>query len=75
MISSSARGYVYPAGVPMEIVTWMSESIKKAMADPDHVKRMKESGLTLKYLGIEDYAKFIGTQNERAKQLIGMYRK
>jgi tripartite-type tricarboxylate transporter receptor subunit TctC len=75
LISSSARGYVYPAGVPMEIVRWMSESIKKAMADPDHVKRMAESGLTLKYLGIEDYAKFIETQNERAKQLISMYRK
>ncbi|MFA5026599.1 MAG: tripartite tricarboxylate transporter substrate binding protein, partial [Candidatus Methylomirabilota bacterium] len=75
LISSSARGYVYPAGVPMEIVKYMSESIKQAMADPDHVKRMRDSGLSLKFLGIDDYAKFIEKQNERAKQLIGMYRK
>jgi len=75
LISSSTRGYVYPAGTPMPIVQWMSESIKKAMEDPDHVKRMKESGLSLKYMGIEEYGKFMEGQNERAKQLIGLYRK
>lgn len=75
LVSSSTRGYVYPAGTPMEIVTWMSEAIRKAMDDPDHVKRMKESGLTLKYMDIAAYGKFIEEQNERAKQLIAMYRK
>ncbi len=75
LVSSSTRGYVLPAGTPMEIVKYMSESIKKAMDDPDHVKRMKDSGLTLKFLAIEEYGKFIESQNERAKQLIGMYRK
>jgi tripartite-type tricarboxylate transporter receptor subunit TctC len=75
LISSSTRGYVYPAGTPMEIVRWMSEAIRKAMDDPDHVKRMKEAGLSLKFMNIEDYAKFIEAQNERAKQLIGLYRK
>lgn len=75
LISSSTRGYVYPAGTPMEIVKWMSEAIQKAMDDPDHVKRMKEAGLSLKFMSIEEYAKFIEAQNERAKQLIGLYRK
>ena len=75
LISSSTRGYVYPAGTPMEIVRYMEESIKKAMDDPDHVKRMKDAGLTLKFMGVEEYAKFMETQNERAKQLISLYRK
>ena len=75
LVSSSTRGYVFPAGTPMEIVRYMSESIKKAMDDPDHAKRMKESGLTLKFMAIEEYGKFIESQNELAKQLIGMYRK
>ncbi len=75
LVSSSTRGYVFPAGTPMEIVKYMSESIKKAMDDPDHRKRMQDSGLSLKFMGIEEYAKFIESQNERAKQLIGMYRK
>ncbi len=75
LVSSSTRGYVFPAGTPMEIVKYMEDSIKKAMADPEHVKRMTESGLTLKFMGVEEYGKFIDAQNERAKQLIGMYRK
>lgn len=75
VVSSSTRGYVFPAGTPMEIVKYMSEAIRKAMDDPDHVKRMKESGLTLKFMDIAEYAKFIESQNDRAKQLIGMYRK
>jgi tripartite-type tricarboxylate transporter receptor subunit TctC len=45
------------------------------MDDPDHVKRMKDAGLSLKFMGIEEYARFIEGQNDRAKQLIGMYRK
>lgn len=75
LVSSSTRGYVYPAGTPMEIVRWMSEAIQKAMDDPDHVKRMKDAGLSLKFMNIADYGKFIESQNERAKQLIGLYRK
>lgn len=75
LISSSTRGYVYPAGTPMEIVRYMEECIKKAMEDPDHVKRMKESGLALKFMGVEEYSKFLESQNERAKELIGLYRK
>ena len=75
LISSSTRGYVFPAGTPTEIVQYMEESIRKAMDDPDHVKRMKEAGLTLKFMGVEEYTKFIETQNERAKDLIGLYRK
>ena len=75
LISSSTRGYVFPAGTPTEIVQYMEESIRKAMDDPDHVKRMKEAGLTLKFMGVEEYTKFIESQNERAKDLIGLYRK
>ena len=75
IVSSSTRGYVFPAGTPMEIVKYMEQSIKKAMEDPDHVKRMQEAGLTLKFMGIEEYGKFLEAQNERAKQLISLYRK
>jgi tripartite-type tricarboxylate transporter receptor subunit TctC len=75
LVSSSTRGYVFPAGTPTEIVKYMEESIKKAMDDPEHVKRMKEAGLTLKFMGVDEYAKFIESQNERAKELIGLYRK
>jgi tripartite-type tricarboxylate transporter receptor subunit TctC len=75
IISSSTRGYVFPAGTPMEIVRYMEQSIKKAMADPEHVARMEQAGLTLKFMGVEEFGKCLDSQNERAKQLVGMYRK
>ncbi|MEW6262256.1 MAG: tripartite tricarboxylate transporter substrate binding protein [Thermodesulfobacteriota bacterium] len=75
VISSSTRGFVYPAGTPMGIVKYMEESIKKAMQDPEHVKRMKESGLNLRFMGVDEYTKFMEAQNERSKELISLYRK
>jgi len=75
VISSSTRGYVFPAGTPMEIVKYMEQSIKKAMEDPDHVARMTTAGLTLKFMGVDEFGKFLDGQNERAKQLIELYRK
>lgn len=75
LVSSSTRGYVFPAGTPMEIVRYMEQSIKKAMEDPEHLERMKKAGLTLKFMGIDEFGKFLDSQNDRAKQLIEMYRK
>jgi tripartite-type tricarboxylate transporter receptor subunit TctC len=75
LVSSSTRGYVFPAGTPMGIVRYMEQSIKKAMDDPEHIERMKKAGLTLKFMGVEEFGKFLAGQNERAKQLIAEYRK
>ena len=65
LVSSSTRGYVFPAGTPMEIVRYMEQSIKKAMDDPEHVERMKKAGLTLKFMGVEEFSKFLESQNDR----------
>lgn len=75
LVSSSTRGYAFPAGTPMPIVRYMEQSLKKAMDDPDHIRRMADAGLTIKFMGVEEFTKFLEGQNERAKQLIGMYRK
>lgn len=75
VISSSTRGYAFPAGTPMEIVRYMEQSIQKAMADPDHVERMKKAGLTLKFMGVDEFTRFLEGQNQRAKELIAEYRK
>ncbi len=74
LISSSTRGYAFPAATPMAIVKYLEQSIKKAMDDPEHIKRMKDAGLTLKFMGAEEYAQFLEVQNSRAKDLIKLYR-
>lgn len=75
LVSSSTRGYVVPKGTPMQIVRYLEQSIRTAMQDPDHVKRMQDAGLTLKFMAIDEYSKFIQAQNDRARQLIHLYRK
>ena len=74
LVSSSTRGYAMPAGTPMGIVKYMEQAIKKAMDDPDHIKRMKDAGLTLKFMGVEEYSRFLDVENNRAKDLIKLYR-
>ncbi len=74
LLSSSTRGYAMPAGTPMAIVKFMETSIQKAMDDPDHKKRMKDAGLTLKFMGVEEYTRFLEGENNRAKELVKLYR-
>lgn len=75
LISSSARGYILPKGTPSHIVRYLEQAIKTAMEDPDHVRRMREAGLMLKYMGIEEYTQFIERETARAKSLVELYRK
>ena len=63
-----------PAGTPMGIIKYMEQAVKKAMEDQDHIKRMKDAGLTLKFLGIDEYSQFLEDQNNRAQELIKLYR-
>jgi tripartite-type tricarboxylate transporter receptor subunit TctC len=75
IVSSSTRGYVVPAGTPAGIVRYLEQSIKKAMENPDHVKRMEQAGLTLRFMAPPEYAKFLEHENARAQSLIELYRK
>jgi tripartite-type tricarboxylate transporter receptor subunit TctC len=74
IVSSSTRGYAMPAGTPMGIIKYLEQAIKKAMDDPEHLKRMKDAGLTLKFMPVDEYIQFLEEQNNRAKDLIKLYR-
>ena len=45
IISSSTRGIAVPRGTPEPIVKKLQEVFKKAMDDPEHVKKMEEAEL------------------------------
>ena len=70
LISSSSRGFSAPAGTPKEIVTILSDAIKKAVATDEHRKRMKEMGLTLRYLDPAQYAKYWDEYETTIKELL-----
>lgn len=51
-------GIAAPAGTPKEIVTILSQAIKKAMDDPQYKQQTAELGFTLEYLDAAGFAKY-----------------
>lgn len=47
-----------PRGTPEPIVKKLQEVFKKAMDDPEHVKKMEEAGLQLRIMVGEEYQKY-----------------
>jgi len=58
VISNSTRGIAVPKGTPAPIIKKLEQVFKKAMEDPEHVKKMEEAGLALKIMVGEEYAKY-----------------
>jgi len=58
VISSSTRGIAVPKGTPQPVVNRLAQSLKKAMDDPEHLKKMEEAGLQLRIMVGEEYAKY-----------------
>src|SRR6185436_19709365 len=58
VISNSTRGIAVPKGTPPAVIKRIEEAFKKAMDDPEHVKRMEEQGLQIKVMVGEEYAKY-----------------
>jgi tripartite-type tricarboxylate transporter receptor subunit TctC len=58
VISNSTRGIAAPRGVPAPVIKRLQEVFKKAMEDPEHVKKMEEAGLALRIMVGEEYAKY-----------------
>jgi len=59
VVSSSTRGIVAPKGLPPAIGKRLSDALRTAMQHPDHVKRMEETGIGLKVVDGEAYARLI----------------
>ena len=58
VVSSSTRGIAVPRGTPQPIIQQLQAVFKKAMDDPEHMKKMAESGLALHVLVGEEYARY-----------------
>jgi tripartite-type tricarboxylate transporter receptor subunit TctC len=58
VISSSTRGIAAPKGTPPPVIKRLEQALKKAMEDPEHVKKMEDAGLALRVMVGEEYAKY-----------------
>ncbi len=70
--SSSSRGLSAPTGTPKEIVDFLAGAIKKAIDDPEHMKKMEEQGLTVRYMDPARMEKYWAEMEEQIKPLMGI---
>ena len=53
------RGVAAPKGIPAEALKALEEAIKKAVEDPEFQQKAKELQMPLRYMGSEEYSKFL----------------
>lgn len=68
ILSSSTRGIAVQKGTPADIVKVLETGLQKAMANPDHIKKMDEVGLALKPMVGAEYAKYYADTHAQAKK-------
>jgi len=75
VLMSSSRGIVGPKGIPEPIIKKLQAVFKKAMEDPEHIKKMDKAGLAIKIMVGEEYAKYIKELHVTTKKLMELARK
>ena len=68
VISSSTRGIAGPKGMPAPLVAKLRDVLKKAMEDPDHVKKLEDQGLAIKIMVGDEYEKYFAETHAMSKK-------
>ena len=68
VISSSTRGIAGPKGMPAPLVAKLQGILKKAMEDPEHVKKLEDQGIAIKIMIGDEYAKYFAETHAKAKK-------
>ena len=74
LYSSSSRPLSAPKGTPKEIVWFISKAMEESMKDPEHIQKMDEQGLTLKYMNPDQLEKYWRDFEEQVKPLMELAR-
>ena len=70
IVSNSTRGITAPKGTPPEVVAKLAEILSKAMADPEHNRRLEEQGLTVRVMVGDEYKTAYRDIHERARKYV-----
>jgi tripartite-type tricarboxylate transporter receptor subunit TctC len=68
IISSSTRGIAGPKGMPEPVVRKLTEALRAAMQDPEHIARLEEQGLAIKIMEGPDYKAYYEKVHEQARK-------
>ena len=70
VISSSTRGIAAPKGTPPAIIKYLEAALKKAMENPEHLRKMEDVGLEVRIMTGDEYAKYFADQHVKAVKYI-----
>ncbi len=68
VLSNSTRGIVGPKGMDSKLVAKLQGVMEKAMADPEHTKKLEEVGLAVKVMVGAEYQAYYDDLHEKAKK-------
>jgi len=68
VISSSTRGIAAPKGTPEPIVAKLRDVLKRAIENPEHVKKLEDQGIAIKVMVGDEYAKYFADTHAKAKK-------
>ena len=68
VISSSTRGIAGPKGMPAPLVAKLQGVLKKAMEDPEHVKKLEDQGIAIKIMIGDEYERYFADTHAKAKK-------
>jgi len=68
VLSNSTRGIAGPKGMPAPLVAKLRDVLKKAMEDPEHVKKLEEQGIAIKIMIGDEYDKYFAETHAKAKK-------
>jgi tripartite-type tricarboxylate transporter receptor subunit TctC len=68
VVSNSTRGIAGPKGMDPKIVARLQDVLGKAMADPEHTKKLEEVGLAIKVMVGAEYQKYYDDAHVIAKK-------
>jgi len=64
------RGWAVPKGTPQEIVTFLSDLLKKVTAEPDYRAKMDKAGFPVVYRNAEGFAKTIAEEDALTRRIM-----
>ena len=71
VVMFAGRGIAAPAGTPADVIAKLSVALQKTINDPAHQAKAKELGLALDVKSGADYNKFLKTNEQLVKNLMG----
>ena len=68
VVMNSTRGIAGPKNMDPKVVAKLQETFKKAMEDPEHVKRLEDVGLAIKIMVGAEYQKYYDDMHATAEK-------